>query len=98
MVVPVLCARHARRYSLGVNGAHRSTTQNPVISARKSTVWLLTCAALVIAFLAPLGLVIYLPIAHPAVLRPVSTAFTGAAWVAFFVYRIRVRAGSRRTG
>ena len=70
-----------------MNGAHRSTTQRPAASALKSAARLLTGAALVTVLLSLLGLLafgIYLAIAHPADLGPLTIAVLSASWIATF--------------
>jgi hypothetical protein len=69
-----------------VDGAHRSTTQNPVISARKSAVWLLALITMLLASLGLLGFVIYFPIAHPKDLQSLTIAVQSASWVALFAH------------
>jgi len=71
-----------------MSGAHRSTTQSPIASARKSAVWLLTLLAAVtalLAFLALIAFVAYLAFtyepASPAWLLPVAIALLGAVWL-----------------
>jgi len=67
-----------------MSGAHRSTTQKPAISVLKSAAWLLTIAAVLIAFPGLLAFSIYLAIAHPADARPLAMAMQSACWAAIF--------------
>jgi peptidoglycan/LPS O-acetylase OafA/YrhL len=70
-----------------MSGAHRGAGQGRLVSARKSAVWLLTGAALVIGILALLGLLgllcfaVYRAITHPADLPFIAIAVQGACWV-----------------
>jgi hypothetical protein len=73
-----------------MGGAHRSTTQSGMVSARKSAVWLSALAAVatvILALLALLAFVIYLAITYqashptPAWVAPVAIAVLSALWI-----------------
>lgn len=73
-----------------MSGAHRSTTQSPIASARKSAVWLMALLAAVtvlLALLALLAFVAYFAITYepahtaPAWLFPFAIALQIAVWM-----------------
>ncbi len=73
-----------------MSGAHRSTTQSSIASARKSAVWLavlLAVATVILALLALLAFVVYFAITYepppspPAWILPVAIAVLSALWV-----------------